>query len=61
MKRNGTSWSGRFQQEVRLACEARAAPEKARQGLVFWLQRWRWRPRRVFWEFDVDSGEWRRV
>ena len=61
MRGNGTSWSGRVGQEVRLECEARAAPEEARQGLVFWLQRWWWRPGRVFWVFDVDSGEWRRV
>ena len=61
MKKNGSPKSRSFHQQLTVQQEAQAIAIPHRLGLLHWLRRWWWRPHRVFWEIDPESGEWRRV
>jgi hypothetical protein len=58
---NGGRKSRRLAFDVAFAREARTVHEVTRWGLWAWLQRWWWRPQRVFWELDPKTGEWKRL
>jgi hypothetical protein len=63
MKRNGKPRArGReLKTEVALEQDIRLVPKRGRLGLFVWIERWRRRPRRVFWILDPATGEWREL
>lgn len=55
MKGNGKSWPSEFE------AESASMTLAVRLGFWVWLLRWARRPRRVFWQLDPITGEWRRI
>jgi hypothetical protein len=63
MKRNGRPRARGRELNVDMTVEQdiRLLPRRGRMGLFAWIERWRRRPRRVFWILDPATGKWREL